>query len=146
MSRLADAAPFSHPRESLRGAEPRPLAVGVRRGLWLGGAVLISAMLVFAAYDASLRREMAIQAARQEVAGLARSLAQQIGRSLQTADVVVREAATDSLVGPMRDLPWLLHERLRDRAQAIPSAHDIFVVGADGRFTASAARFPVQPI
>lgn len=120
--------------------------MGIRRGLGLGGAVLISAMVAFAAYDAAHRREMAIQATQQEAAGLARSLAQQIGRSLQTADVVVRDAATDSLVSPVRDLPWLLHERLRDRAQAIPSARDIFVVGADGRLTASATRFPVQPI
>ena len=141
MNRLVDAGPVSH----LRKGEPRPPAVGIRRGLWAGGAVLISAMVVLAAYDAAHRREMAIQATQQEVAGLARSLAQQMGRALQTTDVVVRDAATDSLVGALRNLHWR-HERLRDRAQAIPSARDIFVVGADGRLTASATRFPVQPI
>jgi len=144
MNRFIDAGPVPRSQGRERHPEPRPAAVGIRRGLWLGGAVLISAMVVFAAYDAAHRREMAIQATQQEVAGLARSLAQQIGRSLQTVDVVVRDAATDSLVGPLRDLHWLLHERLRDRAQAIPSAHDIFVVSADGHLTASAMRFPVQ--
>ncbi|HXX11783.1 MAG TPA: ATP-binding protein [Burkholderiales bacterium] len=145
MNRLVDTAPVPRVHDSERWAEPRSPTVGIRRGLWLGGAVLISAMVVFAAYDAAHRRELAIQATQQEVAGLARSLAQQMARSLQTADVIVRDAATDSLVASLRDLRWLLHERLRDRAQAIPYARDVFLVGADGQLTANATRFPVQP-
>src|SRR5262249_14570599 len=125
MNRFADAGLISHLGERLRRPVPGSPTVGIRRGLGLGGAVLISAMVGLAAYDAAHRRELGIQAPRQEVASLARSLAQQVSGSLQTADAVVRAAAIDSLVGPLRDLHWLLHERLRDRAQAIPSARDI---------------------
>src|SRR5215470_17376896 len=145
MNPFGEAKPVSRLRKSLRRADP-PQGVGIRRGLWLGGAVLIGVMIVFAAYDAAHRRRLAIQATQHEVTGLARSLAQQIGRSLQTADAVVRDAATDSTLGPLRDLRWLLHERLRGRAQAIPSARDFFMVGADGRLTASATRFPVERV
>src|SRR5215475_138672 len=95
MNRFVETTLVPHRRKGERWVERRSPTVGIRRGLWLGGAVLISAMVVFAAYDAAHRRELAMQATRHEVAGLARSLAQQMGRSLQTADVVVRDAATD---------------------------------------------------
>jgi len=107
--------------------------------------VLITAMVAFAAYDVAHRREVAIEATRQEVAGLARALAQQIAGLLRTVDVVVRDTATDALVGPTRDPPWQLRERLRERAHPIAPVEDLFVVGADGRLSASATRSPVQP-
>ena len=118
--------------------------MSIHRGLWLGGALLITAMVASAAYDVAHRREIVIETTRQEGARLARALAQQIARLLYSVDAVVRDTATDALVSPLRDLHWVLHERLRDRIHSIQPIQDLLVVGSDGRLTASAAQFPVQ--
>ncbi|HTS54545.1 MAG TPA: PAS domain S-box protein, partial [Burkholderiales bacterium] len=126
----------------MRSATPPYPTVGIQRGLWLGGALLITAMVAFAGYDVAHRRDLAIKTTQQEVSGLARALAQQIAGLLHTVDVVVRDTA-EVLVAPPGDLRRL-HERLRDRVHAIPAIQDLFVVGSDGRLTASSAQFPVQ--
>jgi PAS domain S-box-containing protein len=104
---------------------------------------LITAMAAFAAYDVAHRRDVVIEATQQEVAGLARALAQQIAGLLHTVDVVVADTAADALVASSGDLRWVLHERLRDRAHLIAPIQDLFVVGADGRVIVSSAHFPV---
>jgi PAS domain S-box-containing protein len=146
MAPAVDVAFASRVRRGVRPATSPSSPVGIQRGLWLGGALLITAMVAFAAFDVVHRRDVAIEATQQEVAGLTRALAQQIAGLLRTVDVVVRDTATDALVRSPRGLRWELHERLRDRAHPIPLIQDLFVVGSDGRLTASAAHFPAQTI
>jgi PAS domain S-box-containing protein len=120
--------------------------VSVERALWLGGALLISAMVAFAAYDVEHRRDVVVEATHNEGADLARTLAQDTAHLLGSVDIVVRDAAADGLIAPMRELRWGMHQRLQDRAHAIPAIKDLFVVGADGRRIAGAADFPAQAV
>jgi len=129
-----------------RPAAPQASSTNIQRGLWLGGAVLIAAMVVFAAYDVTHRRDLVIGATQQEVAGLARTLAQQTAGVLRAVDTVLRDTAADALVGPSGDPHSALGERLRERVHPIPALRDLFVVGSDGRVIAGVAAQPADRI
>ncbi|HTT36642.1 MAG TPA: ATP-binding protein [Burkholderiales bacterium] len=115
-----------------------------QNSLWLGGALLVTAIVASAVYDVAHRREIVIDRTREDGASLARVVAQQIAGLLHTVDVIVRDTGTDALVSPLHELRWTLHERLRERIHAIPPIRDLLVVGTDGRLIASAAQFPVH--
>jgi len=121
-------------------------SLSLQNSLWLGGALLVTAIVASAVYDVAHRRDIVIDRTREDAASLARVVAQQIAGLLHTVDVVVRDTGTDALVGPLHELRWTLHERLRERIHAIPQIRDLLVVGSDGSLTASASQFPVPVI
>jgi len=128
----------------LRAAHDTKASITIQGGLWLGGTVLIVAMVAFAAYDVAHRRELVVEATQREVAGLARTLARQIAEVLRTVDVVLSDTAIDGAAAASGDLRSSLRERLRNRAHPISLIHDLFVVGGDGRLVASSARVAVR--
>src|SRR5262245_37793945 len=91
--------PLPHRSMPLQDAGPPPLQSAPRARsrfhdlLWMGGAVVIVVMGVFQVYDVLRRLEIVLDTEQSRLAGLVRALGEQTANVLQTADVLLREAA-----------------------------------------------------
>jgi PAS domain S-box-containing protein len=121
---------------------------GEARRRWLVGAsaLFIAAMIASTAHDLFTSHAEAERQAEQEMGVLARVLAEQTRRSLQTVDVMLAEIADAHHAGvlPRGDSAGM-HAYLQRQAHQLGDVSTVFVSDAEGRRLASSQAYPVAP-
>jgi PAS domain S-box-containing protein len=133
--------------------QPSPVAAPpdtyATRRRWIVGAsaLFIAAMLASTGHDLWTSRREAERQAEREIVVLARVLAEQTRRSLQTVDVMLREIADAAREGQL-PAPGSreMHEVLKDQRGQLTDVSSVFLVGPDGARLATSAEFPAAPL
>jgi len=110
--------------------------------IWFVGLSLIAIMAAFQAHDILKRREIVIDTTEDAFAILARSLAEQGQRIVQSAGLAVSDTVSDAALTPPRTPAF--QKRLQQRVSVLPQLQGIAVLGEDGAPQASAG-IPWRP-
>lgn len=104
--------------------------------LWAVGIVVIVVMGVFQVYDVLRRLEIVVDTEQSRLVNLVRALGEQTTNVLQTADVLLREAAEEGAKPPRRTDSTAIATRLRARIAGLPQIAGLRVERFDTRYTA----------
>jgi PAS domain S-box-containing protein len=138
----------------IRDDRPSPRRVRASRRLSLVAIGLLFVIILAAGLAVWDRREEAIAHSRQEITNLGIVLAEQMARSLQTADLVLQETQ-GMVVAAGVDSPEQFersmasedsHRFLADRLKLVPQADAVGLVSADGRLVSSSRVWPTRAV
>jgi signal transduction histidine kinase/ActR/RegA family two-component response regulator len=117
-----------------------------RRWLVVAGALFIAAMVASTAHDLFTSHRQAEVQQEQNMLVLARVLAEQTRRSLQTVDVMLAEIAYAHRAGLLpRPETTEMHDYLQRQARQLGDVSAVFMTAPDGRRVASSEAYPVEP-
>jgi PAS domain S-box-containing protein len=118
-----------------------------RRAIVLAAVAVLSVVLCGTALSIVLLRELAVDRAQENLANLARVLAEHTQRSIHAVDVVLAATAADfaDLTAKPVTTPRVLHEYMRERAAAQPDLEALIVMGPDGSLVSHSHVFPAPP-
>ncbi len=88
--------------------------------LWAAGVLLIVVMAVFQVYDVLRRLEIVVETEQHRFLNLVRALGEQTANTLQTVDVLLREAVEDSSAPRLHRDSGAIEARLRARIAGLP--------------------------
>jgi signal transduction histidine kinase len=125
-----------------------------RRRLYVVGIALIAITVLAAAITIRDLREQAIDDYKRDMANIGVLLVEQMSRSLQAVDLVIRDTrervralGADT---PERFAALLgtedFHHFLQDQLKSLPQANAVIVVGADGKVVNFSRRWPIPDI
>jgi PAS domain S-box-containing protein len=118
----------------------------LRRRIVLVGAVLVFAFAATAVFDIWRLHRQSVAATDRELTNLARAIAEQTARSLQTVDLLLRDTADwyvsdgDKLSGER------IHDALANRDAGLPQVHSLAIVDAHGVLRFSSRTFPAPAL
>lgn len=124
------------------------------RGLYRAGAFLILATIVAAILASWSLRRHELKQARSELANLSVVLAQDMTRTLQTVDLVLRRTRRQLIASAGAD-PQLFEQRIGDTAthdflvaemRNLPGTKSIVLIGEDGKLVNTSRFWPVPKV
>lgn len=98
--------------------------------LWAAGIMLIVVMAGFQVYDILRRLEIVVETEQHRFLNLVRVLGEQTANTLQTADVLLREAVEDGSPSRLRRDGGALDARLRARIAGLPQIVSLSIESA----------------
>jgi hypothetical protein len=125
-----------------------------RRRLYVVGIALIAITVLAAAITIRDLREQAIDDYKRDMANIGVLLVEQMTRSLQAVDLVIRDTRERGRAlgadAPERFAAVLgtedFHRFLQDQLKSLPQANAVVVVGADGKVVNFSRRWPIPEI
>jgi PAS domain S-box-containing protein len=103
-------------------------------------------MVTFQVYDVLHRLEIVIDTEQHRLVNLVRALGEQTGHTLQTVDVLLREAAEDFLLARSHVQDHAIETRLQARIDGVPQITSLLIKRADaGRVPAAAHLEAMMP-
>ena len=88
--------------------------------LWAAGILLIVVMAAFQVYDVLRRLEIVVETEQHRFLNLVRALGEQTANTLQTVDVLLREAVDDGSLARLQRDSGAIEARLRARIAGLP--------------------------
>jgi len=136
---------------------PSPAPTGffrARRRLYVVGIALIAITVLAAAITIRDRREQAIEDYQRDMTNIGVLLVEQMSRSLQAVDLVIRETRERTLASgadTSERLTALLgtegfHRFLQDELKSLPQANALVLVNASGKVVNFSRRWPIPDI
>ena len=125
-----------------------------RRRIYLVGIALIAITVAAAAITIRDLREQAIDGYQRDITNTGVLLVEQMSRSLQAVDLVIRETRERARVAgadtPQRFTSLLgteeFHRFLKDELKSLPQANAIILVNAEGKVVNFSRRWPIPDI
>jgi PAS domain S-box-containing protein len=108
------------PGTRLLSGEPTARRNRFRDALGAAGVLLIVVMAVFQVYDVLRRLEIVLETEQHRFLNLVRTLGEQTANTLQTVDVLLREAVEDASAARMSSNRAAMESRLRARIAGLP--------------------------